>query len=88
VSYTPDGLARLLSSVGPLLAIGNDGIQNGLLVHARIVASVKGDGTLDGTTVTVADSVTGAFVPMTFTLFAQLHVATDPVRLGTGLFHF
>ncbi len=87
-TYTPDGLARLLSQVGPLLAIGDDGIQNNVLVHARIIDSVKGDGSLDGTIVTVADSAIGAFVPMTFRLFDQLHGAADPVRLGTGFFHF
>jgi hypothetical protein len=88
LSYTPDGLARLLSEVGPLLAIGDDAIQNNLMVHARIVDSVKGDGTLDGTTVMVADMATTALVPMTFRVFDQLHGANDPVALGVGLFHY
>jgi hypothetical protein len=47
---------------------------------------VRGDGTLDGTTVIVADSGTGTFVPMSFRAFDQLHGAADPVALGMGLF--
>jgi hypothetical protein len=87
-SYTPDGLATLVSRVGPLLAIGDDAIQGNVVVHARIVDSVKGDGSLDGTIVIVADSATGTFVPMTFRAFDVLHHAADPVSLGMGFFHW
>jgi hypothetical protein len=42
----------------------------------------------DGAAVVVAHSAIGAFVPMTFRGFNQLHGVADPLRLGTGLFHF
>ena len=53
-----------------------------------MVDSVRGDGTLDATTVMVADSATGAFVSMTFRAFDDLHGTTDPLSLGLGLIHF
>lgn len=87
-SYTPAGLATLLSEVGPLLAIGDDGVDNNKISHARVVDSIRGDGTLDGTAVMVADSATGAFVSMTFRAFDDLHGTTDPLSLGLGLIHF
>jgi Papain-like cysteine protease AvrRpt2 len=87
-SYTPAGLATLLTTVGPLLAIGDDAVESNQISHARVIDSVKGDGTLDGTTVMVADSATGTFVPLTFRVFDQLHGTADPLALGLGLMHF
>jgi hypothetical protein len=87
-SYTPEGLARLLESKGPLFEIGDDGIENNLIVHVRIVTSVRGDGTPDGTTVTFADSASGTLVAEPFTAFDRRHASRDVVRFGSGIFHF
>jgi hypothetical protein len=87
-SYTPEGLARLLASKGPLLEIGDDSIDNNRVVHVRIITAVRGDGTPQGTEVKLADSATGTIVPESFTDFDKRHSSTDPVRFGVGLFHF
>lgn len=87
-SQTPAALATLVSQVGPLLAVGADSVPDDLVIRVRVVQSVKGDGSLDGTTVTVADTVTGTFLPMTFRAFDELQGAADPAAPGLGLFHF
>lgn len=88
-SYTPEGLARLLSAKGPLLEIGDDGIENNRIVHVRIITGVKGDGRSEGTTVRLADSATGQIISAeSFVTFDRRHGATDAVRAGLGLFHF
>jgi len=87
-SYTPQGLARLLTERGPLLEIGDDGIENNKIVHVRIITAVRGDGSADGTTVTLADSATGTIVTEPFSEFDRRHGATDAVDVGLGLFHY
>lgn len=87
-SYTVEGLARLLDSVGPLWILADDSIEGNLLVHARIVTEVKGDGTADGTTVTLVDPVPGTFVTEPFTRFAQRLESTDAVTFGVGIYHW
>jgi len=87
-SYTPEGLARLVGQVGPLLEVGDDGIENNQLTHVRIITAVKGDGTPEGTTVSLADPATGADVVESFTAFDTRHAAADPVALLVGIFHF
>ncbi len=90
-SFTPQGIARLLNS-GPLLTIGDDGIDNNLVVHVRIVTGITGDGSADGTEVIVADSAadsaTGLVAPMTFVQFAKNIESSDSVNTGLGVFHF
>ncbi len=88
VSYSPEGLARLVEAVGPLLEIGDDGIENNQVSHVRIIVGVHGDGTPEGTTVTVVDPASGTTVPLTFSVFDQLHGGADPVGLAIGVFHF
>ncbi len=83
-AYTTDGLVRSLSQLGPLLAIGTDGIVNDALARLRIVTSIRGDGSPDGTIVDVTDLEVGAAVPLTFRAFDQLH----PASMTTGLFHY
>lgn len=78
-SYTPQGLARLLADRGPLLEIGDDGIENNKVVHVRIVTAVKGDGSAEATTVTLADSASGSVVVEPFSEFDRRHGATDAV---------
>jgi hypothetical protein len=88
VSYTPEGLARLVEAVGPVVDIGDDGIENNLLSHVRIITGVTGDGTSDGTTVSIADPATGKAGTETFRVFDPLHGGADPVALVVGVFHF
>ncbi|MBO4274347.1 papain-like cysteine protease family protein [Microbispora triticiradicis] len=78
VSYTPEGLARLIEQVGPVLDIGDDGIEGNEVSHVRILTGVSGDGTPNGTTISYADPATGtAMPPMTFRVFDQLHGGTE-----------
>jgi hypothetical protein len=88
VSYTPEGLARLVEAVGPVLDIGDDGIENNQIAHVRIVTGVTGDGTSDGTTVLIADPASGKSGTETFRAFDLLHGGADPVALLVGVFHF
>ena len=86
--YTADGLARLLAEAGPLVALGDFTVINGLVVRVRIVSAVKDDGSPDGTIVTVADTDVGSLVPMTFAAFDQSHDPASAITPGTGLFHY
>jgi hypothetical protein len=88
-SYTVEGLASLLTQKGPLWAITDDDFGKGnRIVHARIVTAVRGDGTPDGTTVTLADPASGTIDTETFRVFAGRLEASEPVRFGTGVFHW
>lgn len=87
-SYTPEGLARLLSAHGPLWVISDDSVESNLIVHARIVTAMRGDGTAAGTIVTMADSASGTVVSEDFTTFARRLESGDPVRFGGGIYHF
>jgi hypothetical protein len=87
-SYTPEGLARLLASKGPLLEISDDDIENNRLVHLRIITAVRGDGSFERTTVSYADTDTSAIDNESFVKFDRRHTARDVVRFGLGLFHF
>lgn len=87
-SYTPEGLARLLQSAGPLLEIGDDSVENNMVAHVRIITAIRGTGKAESTFVTLADSATGTLVTETFVEFDRRHGAEDPVRVGVGLFHF
>jgi hypothetical protein len=87
-SYTVEGLARLVKQNGPLWVISDDSFENNKIVHARIVTAVKGDGSIDGTTVTLVDPIPGAFVTEPFTKFAQRLEATDVVNFGVGIYHW
>lgn len=85
--FTPQGLARLLAA-GPLLIVGDDGVEDNRIVHVRIVTRVTGDGTPNGTRVIAADSAGGAEVPLEFTVFTRNLEASEPAATGLGVFHF
>lgn len=87
-SYIPDGIARLLENHGPLFVVSDDMVENNALTHARIVTAIRGDGTADGTDVTLADSATGTLVTEKFTEFARRLEASDTVNFGAGIYHF
>ena len=86
-SFTPQGLARLLSA-GPVLTVGDDGVRTNHVVHVRIVTQMKGDGTPEGTQVIAADSAAGTEVPFDFVTFARNLEAPEPVATGLGVFQF
>src|SRR5690606_36368844 len=87
VSYSPEGLARLLEDKGPLFEIGDDSVVNNLVIHVRIITAIKGDGTPEGTIVTLLDSADG-LKNIPFTEFDQRHGGSDVVLSGLGIFHF
>jgi hypothetical protein len=87
-SYTVEGLGRLLQSRGPLWVISDDDFEANKVVHARIVTAVKGDGSVDGTKVTLAEPLTGTFTEELFTRFSQRLEGKEAVDFGTGIFHW
>jgi hypothetical protein len=88
MSYTVEGLARLVKANGPLWVISDDSFEGNQIVHARVVTAVKGDGTIDGTTVTLVDPLVGAFVTEPFTRFEQRLEGRDAVGFGVGIYHW
>jgi papain like cysteine protease AvrRpt2 len=87
-SYTPSGLAQLVTNHGPLWVISDDSIDGNKVVHARIVTAVTGDGTVDGTVVTLVDPIPGISVTEPFATFAARLEAPDVVRFGVGIYHW
>lgn len=88
MSYTVEGLARLVKANGPLWVISDDSFEGNQIVHARVVTAVKGDGTVDGTTVTLVDPLVGAFVTEPFTRFEQRLEGRDAVGFGVGIYRW
>jgi hypothetical protein len=88
MSYSVEGLARLLQQHGPLWVISDDTFDGNQIVHARIVTAVTGDGSGDGTTVTLVDPISGGFVTETFTRFEHWLEAPDAVKFGVGIHHW
>jgi hypothetical protein len=87
-SFTPEGLARLVSAHGPLFVVGDDTIVDNFVTHLRIVTGVVGDGTSDRTQVEVVDPATGTEQTLRFTAFASNLEAGDVVNFGAGILHF
>lgn len=88
LSYSVNGLADLLDAKGPLWTIGDNDFDNDNIVHARIVTAMKGDGSIDGTIVTLADPTTGTFITESFKKVAQRLEGNEPVKAGRGIFHW
>jgi hypothetical protein len=87
-SYTVEGLARLLQNKGPLWVITDDDFEANKVIHARVITVMKGDGSVDGTNLTLADPLTGAFAEETFATFSKRLKAKEAVDFGTGVFHW
>jgi hypothetical protein len=87
-SYSIEGLARLLGSAGPLWIVADDSLSDNKIVHARIVTAITGDGTIDGTTVTMVDPIPGATVTEVFSRFAQRFESPEAVEFGVGIYHW
>ena len=81
MSYSVEGLARLLRSSGPLWVVTDDDFEANKVVHARIVTAMHGDGTVAGTTLTLADPSSGSFVTDTV---HQVRAAARGERGGLG----
>jgi hypothetical protein len=88
VSFTVEGLLRELQNQGPLLTIGDDQVENNKMTHVLIVVGMRGDGTREGTNVSIADSAAGDVREESFNDFARRLEAIDPVRIGLGVYHF
>jgi hypothetical protein len=86
--YSVVGLARLLHDHGPLWVVSDDPVESNNTVHLRVVTAMKGDGSPEGTMVTLADSASGGFVAESFADFARDLEAPDPVAFGAGVYHF
>jgi hypothetical protein len=87
-SYSLEGLARLLSSHGPLIVIHDDTSPTNQHVHAMVVTEMHGDGTPDGTKVTLLDPGSATPATETFTEFQQRLEARESVDVGVGIFHW
>jgi hypothetical protein len=80
-------LAEVLQDHGPVWVISDDGFEGNDTVHLRVVTAMKGDGTPEGTIVTLADSASGGFVAESFAELARDLQAADPVSFGAGIYH-
>lgn len=58
--YAVDGLAGLVSTYGPIWVTTDEDPSENFAVHARVIESLEGDGTPDGTTLTIVDPATGS----------------------------
>lgn len=88
MSYSVEGLARLLEAHGPLWAFRNEDFDGNALVHAQIITAMRGDGSPEGTMVTLADPSKTDFHEVTFSEFAKGLEALDVVNIGLGIMHF
>ncbi|MFL6388958.1 MAG: papain-like cysteine protease family protein [Terriglobales bacterium] len=88
MSYSIEGLARLLKGKGPIWVITDDDFEANKVIHARIITAMHGDGTIDGTTLTLADPLSGRFVTEPFSKFEQRLEAPEVVGAGVGVFHW
>ncbi|MFN2588662.1 MAG: papain-like cysteine protease family protein [Actinomycetota bacterium] len=57
--YAVDGLASLISSYGPVWVTTDEDPSEAFAVHARVIEAMEGDGTPDGTSLTIVDPGTG-----------------------------
>lgn len=88
MSYSVEGLARLLQAKGPLWVITDDDFEANKVVHARIITGMHGNGTVPGTTLTLADPGSGSFVSESFAKFAQRLESNEAVATGIGVLHW
>ena len=88
ISYLPAGIAGLLARFGPLWVVNDNDVVGDRITHARIVTGIHGDGSPDGTLVTIADPATGTSGTETFARFSDLLDASDTVDFATGIAHF
>jgi hypothetical protein len=68
-SYSVEGFTDLLKKRGALWVTIDSGEL--AMTHAVLVTAIKGDGTIDGTTVTYADPATGKFGSQTYGSFVK-----------------
>lgn len=58
--YAVDGLASLVSSYGPIWVTTDEDPSEDFAVHARVIEAMEGDGTPDGTFLTIVDPGNGS----------------------------
>ncbi len=58
--YAVDGLASLIGSYGPIWVTTDEDPSEDFAVHARVIEAMEGDGTPDGTLLTIVDPATGS----------------------------
>jgi hypothetical protein len=66
----------------------HDDSEANQVIHANLITGMHGDGTPDGTDLTIADPSSGGFRHESFTKFAQRLQAAEPVNFGVGVFHW
>lgn len=80
--YTVEGLAELIQKFGPLWITTDESPDENFAIHARIVTSMSGDGTIDGTILQINDPADGQQHGESFNTFMQKfdRVAFDDLR--------
>jgi hypothetical protein len=81
-NYFPRGWNDLLKKYGALWVTTAEGV--GFSVHARILTGIFGDGTFDGTSLTIADPADGRIHTETVTVFAKKFEEVARQDLGSG----
>lgn len=59
-SYAVEGLAELISTYGPIWVTTDEDPSAKFAPHARVIEAMEGDGTPDGTVLTVVDPASGS----------------------------
>jgi hypothetical protein len=82
---TPQRVLAMLRDFGPLWVIHDDYADNNLLVHARIVVGIVGEG--DEATLKLLDPASSSPVEEALAELAERMSANDTVRFGVGILH-
>jgi hypothetical protein len=68
---TPESMLALLQNYGVLVIIDDEDPSAAFAVHARLVTGIRGDGTPDGTFLTIVDPAGGRTYEESFSSFAN-----------------
>jgi hypothetical protein len=69
--YTVEGMAELIQKYGPLWVTTDESPDQNFAIHARIVTSMSGDGTIDGTMLQINDPADGQQHSESFNIVMQ-----------------
>jgi len=83
-NFTADGWAHLIAGHGPLWVTTNEGTHQNFSIHARVMTAIFGDGTGNGTTVTIVDPADGRVHTESLTTFVQKFEDVARIDLGQG----
>ena len=89
LNYTVPGFVTLFNQKAPLWVITIEG-GNVNMSHARIVTGIQGDGSINGTILTIVDPALGRVVRESYSAFARKYerAASNVTTLYAQIIHF